>query len=64
MALVFDSLFSRVMEATGADPLPYGLEPNRPTLEKLIDHALAQGIITKRVSVESLFAQSTLGLTG
>ena len=39
-------------------------EPNRPTLEKLIDHALAQGIITKRVSVESLFAQSTLGLTG
>jgi 4,5-dihydroxyphthalate decarboxylase len=58
-----DKLHSRVMEVMD-DPLPYGIEPNRPTLEKLIDHALTQGIITRRVSVESLFAESTLGLTG
>jgi 4,5-dihydroxyphthalate decarboxylase len=58
-----DKLHLRVMEVMD-DPLPYGIEPNRPTLQKLIDHALAQGIITKRVSVESLFAESTLELTG
>ena len=39
-------------------------EPNRPTLEKLIGNALAQGIITRPVEVESLFAESALGLVG
>jgi 4,5-dihydroxyphthalate decarboxylase len=58
-----DKLHTHVMEVM-ADPLPYGVEPNRPTLEKLIGHALAQGIITKPVEVDSLFAENTLGLTG
>lgn len=58
-----DRLHARVMEVMD-DPLPYGIEPNRATLEQLIDHALAQGIITRRVSVDSLFAQDTLALTG
>jgi 4,5-dihydroxyphthalate decarboxylase len=56
-----DLFFKRVMDITG-DPLPYGIEPNRLILEDLIEHALEQGIITRRVAVEELFAPSTLGL--
>jgi len=58
-----DRLHLRVMEAMD-DPLPYGVEPSRKVLEQLIGHALAQGIIIRPVEVESLFAESTLGLTG
>jgi 4,5-dihydroxyphthalate decarboxylase len=50
-----DELHRRVMEITG-DPLPYGIEPNRKVLEDLIGHALSQGIITRRVGVDELFA--------
>ena len=49
-----DKVHSRVMEISG-DPLPYGIGPNRKTLEELIQHALTQRIITKPVSVEELF---------
>lgn len=56
-----DELHQRVMEITG-DPLPYGIDPNRKMLEALIDHALTQGIIRKRVTPEGLFAPSTRGL--
>jgi 4,5-dihydroxyphthalate decarboxylase len=58
-----DDVHRRVMEITG-DPLPYGIAPNRKVIEELIGHALTQGIITKPVSVEELFAPSTLGLVG
>jgi 4,5-dihydroxyphthalate decarboxylase len=59
-----DEMHRRVMEITGADPLPYGIEPNRRVLEDLIQHALTQGIITRPVTVEELFARSTHGLMG
>ncbi|HLF38856.1 MAG TPA: ABC transporter substrate-binding protein [Burkholderiales bacterium] len=59
---VVDEVHRRVMEITG-DPLPYGIAPNRKVLEELIQHALAQGIITRPVTVEELFARNTLGLT-
>lgn len=58
-----DKVHSRVMEIAG-DPLPYGIAPNRQTLETLIGHALTQKIITKPVTVEDLFAPGTLGLIG
>jgi 4,5-dihydroxyphthalate decarboxylase len=58
-----DRLHERVMEITGADPLPYGVEPNRATIEELIGHAVAQRILDRRPAVESLFAQGTLDLT-
>ena len=57
-----DQLHRRVMETTGADPLPYGIAPNRPMLEEWIDHCLSQGIITRRVAVDDLFAPGSLGL--
>jgi 4,5-dihydroxyphthalate decarboxylase len=56
-----DEVHKRVMEITG-DPLPYGIAPNRKVIEQLIGHALTQGIITKPVTVEELFAPSTHGL--
>ncbi len=59
-----DDMHKRVMEITGRDPLPYGIAPNRQTIGEVIDYALEQGIINKRVSVEELFAANTLGLIG
>jgi 4,5-dihydroxyphthalate decarboxylase len=57
-----DSMYRRVLDITGRDPLPYGVEPNRSTLEELIDHAVRQRILQRRPSVETLFAESTLDL--
>jgi 4,5-dihydroxyphthalate decarboxylase len=51
-----DDLHRQVMALTGADPLPYGIEPNRRTLETLIDHAMSQHILDRRPPVEDLFA--------
>jgi len=58
-----DEMHRRVMEIT-PDPLPYGIAPNRGVLEELIGHALKQGIITRRVSVEELFAPATRDMVG
>jgi len=56
-----DKLHRRVMEITG-DPLPYGIGPNRKVLEELIGHARTQGIVTKPVGVDDLFAAGTRDL--
>jgi 4,5-dihydroxyphthalate decarboxylase len=58
-----DKVHQRVMDITG-DPLPYGIAPNRRVIEELIGHALAQGIISKPVTVDGLFAPSTRALVG
>jgi 4,5-dihydroxyphthalate decarboxylase len=58
-----DKMHLKVMEITG-EPLPYGVEPNRKVIEELIGYALKQGIITKPVTVDALFAPSTRTLTG
>jgi 4,5-dihydroxyphthalate decarboxylase len=56
-----DELHKQVMTITG-DPLPYGIAPNRKVLDELIGHALTQGIITRKVTPEELFAANTHGL--
>ena len=58
-----DDVHRRVMAITG-DPLPYGIAPNRKVLEELIGHARIQGIITKPVTVDELFAPGTRDLVG
>jgi hypothetical protein len=58
-----DRLYARVMQVTGRDPLPYGVEPNRLMLESLIRYAGEQGILRHAVSVEALFASDCLNLT-
>jgi 4,5-dihydroxyphthalate decarboxylase len=52
-----DRMHRRVLEITGADPLPYGVEPNRRVLEELVDHALAQKILRTRPDLDALFAR-------
>jgi 4,5-dihydroxyphthalate decarboxylase len=49
-----DAFFQRVMEITG-DPLPYGIEPNRPMIEAVVQYAVEQGIIPRPIAVEELF---------
>jgi 4,5-dihydroxyphthalate decarboxylase len=56
-----DELHQRVMAIAG-DPLPYGIAPNRKVIEELVGHALAQGIITRPVAAEDLFAPATHAL--
>lgn len=58
-----DRTYARVRELLG-DPLPYGVEPNRAMIEKLVDHAVRQHILPDRPTVESLFHPSTLTLSG
>jgi len=58
-----DELNLRVMAATGSDPLPYGIEPNREMIDLLLDHAVRQGILRQRPSVASLFHPATLEVT-
>jgi 4,5-dihydroxyphthalate decarboxylase len=58
-----DLVYRRVLEITGRDPLPYGVAPNRPVIQQLIDHAASQKILDRRPSIEDLFAEPTLGLT-
>jgi 4,5-dihydroxyphthalate decarboxylase len=57
-----DETNRRVMEITGRDPLPYGIEPNRAMLEEAIRSATEQKILTKPVRLEDLFAESTRAL--
>ena len=47
-------------EIFGADPWPYGLEPNRHVLETLVQYTHEQGLIKKKPEVDSLFAPNTL----
>lgn len=50
-----DQTYKRVMQITDADPLPYGLEANRPMIEAVIRHATDQGILKRPFTVEELF---------
>ena len=59
-----DQLYAGVMDITGADPLPYGVEANRQMLETVIRYAGEQGIISQPFSVEELFARGTHELLG
>ncbi len=53
-----------VWDATGSDPIPYGVEANRTVLEKLVSYAVDQKILASRVDVDDIFEPSTLGLSG
>jgi 4,5-dihydroxyphthalate decarboxylase len=45
----------------GEDFWPYGITPNRPTLEAFVQYAHEQGITARRLKVEELFAPETRG---
>jgi 4,5-dihydroxyphthalate decarboxylase len=50
----------RWREVAGEDFWPYGLEPNRPTLEAFVQYAHEQGVAARPLKVEELFAPETL----
>ncbi len=50
-----DPLLLRVKAITG-DPLPYGVDANRPVLDSIVQHAVEQGIIRRPIALEKLFA--------
>ena len=47
-------------EAMGEDWWPYGFEQNRKQLETFVRYSFEQGIATRLVAVEELFAEETL----
>jgi len=49
-------------EMFGNDPYPYGVKANRKMIETLIDFSHEQGLTSKKMKVEELFARSTLDL--
>ncbi len=59
-----DDMHKRVMEITGKDPLPYGIEPNRAMLEEATRSAFEQKIVTQPVAVDDLFPKNTHALVG
>jgi 4,5-dihydroxyphthalate decarboxylase len=59
-----DIRYQRVMAITGADPLPYGIEPNRAMIELLIRHAVSQQILERPPAARDLFPESTHDLAG
>ena len=50
----------RWREAAGEDFWPYGVEPNRATLEAFLQYAFEQGVCHRQLKVEELFAPETL----
>lgn len=43
------------------DPFPYGIEPNRPTLEALVQSLYDQGLIANPMKIEDLFVPTYAG---
>lgn len=46
---------ARIRDRFGGDPFPYGVEPNRRTLEAFLGYAHQQGVCHRRVEVDELF---------
>ena len=44
-----------IQEVFGGDPWPYGVEPNRPTLDALVSYLHEQGLIAEKIPIEKLF---------
>jgi 4,5-dihydroxyphthalate decarboxylase len=58
-----DRMYQRVAQITGADPLPYGIAPNRAMIDQLIRYAVDQKILDKPAAPEDIFAAGTHDLT-
>ena len=49
-------------EMVGDDPFPYGVKANQAMLDMIIGFSHEQGLTPRRMTVQELFAESTLGL--
>jgi 4,5-dihydroxyphthalate decarboxylase len=50
-----DNKYLKLREIVGNDPLPYGVEENRKTIEALEATAFKQGLTPRRMSMDELF---------
>ena len=57
-----DQALLKMAGIVGEDPIPYGLESSRKTLETFIGFNVEQMVIPERVDVEELFPAATLAL--
>jgi 4,5-dihydroxyphthalate decarboxylase len=50
----------KMQEIFGADPFPYGIDENRPTLEQFLRYTYEQGIAQHRVKTEDIFPRGIM----
>jgi 4,5-dihydroxyphthalate decarboxylase len=55
-----DAEIDETFALMGKDPWPYGVEPNRKTLETMLDYAHRHGTTSRRLQVDEIFAPTTL----
>ena len=48
-------ILDQTVEACGDDPWPYGLEPNRAVLQRFLDYAHDQGLLSDGPDLDGLF---------
>jgi 4,5-dihydroxyphthalate decarboxylase len=58
-----DQAIAKNGKDVGGDPLPYGLAANNTTMEAIIQACVDQKVIPSKVSVEEMFAPSTVSLS-
>ena len=58
-----DEALGHTRDLIGSDPVPYGVAPNKATLETVVRFNVEQKIIPQPVAVEDMFASGTVGLT-
>ena len=52
-----DDHYRAMQQVVGPDPLPYGIEPNRATIECMIRYCVDQGLLPRRFDAEELFVE-------
>lgn len=57
-----DRPYHRMIDVVGEDPIPYGVESSRATLETFVGFNVEQKVIPEAVDVDELFPEETLGL--
>ena len=57
-----DQALLKMGSIVGGDPVPYGFESSRKTLETFIGFNVEQGVIPRKVEPEELFPEDTLSL--
>ena len=57
-----DRPYHRMIDVVGEDPIPYGVESSRATLETFVRFNVEQKVIPQAVDVAELFPEDTLGL--
>lgn len=58
----YDAVHQTIYGALGGDPLPFGIEANRATLEAFVQYNVDQKVIPRKVSLGEVFEPSTLEL--